>query len=322
MAFQVIGNAGGYWISGENMRYINKFMFNKFVLLLILFCSLGGLVLVDSPQSMPKKGSKSICVTFDQLPVEQTFVETDREQITADILSALKKHKVKAAGFVIGNNVLGQYDLLGNWLNEGHVLGNMTNSQQDLEAIGVDNFIKDISSGAEALNTMLEGFGQKKKYFRYPYLHYGNTIEEKRDVGEYLAHHNNSVAHVTIVVEDFLYNLSLEKLGDNPDSADLDQLGSQYLEHVMEQVTKAEAQATMVLHRSCRHILQLRANALNAMVLDELLAMLEENNYKFISLDKALADKLYDAPEAYFGSKGIGYIEMIRQSDTDFLPAD
>ncbi|MDH3889868.1 MAG: polysaccharide deacetylase family protein [candidate division Zixibacteria bacterium] len=269
-----------------------------------------------------KKTTGQICITFDELPVASSFTETDAKHVTSGLLRALKNHKAPAAGFVVGNSIEGNYDLLGAWLNDGHLLGSLTKSHQDLHQLGWEPFIRDLSNGHNALEPMLAGFGQKQRFFRYPFLHYGNTVEAKREVKRYLAANDIFTAHATIVVEDYLYNLSLEKLGDEIDSADYFSIGDEYLDHVLEQLKRAEGQASEVLKRRCRHILLLRANQLNAEFLDELLTRLEEQGYRFISLDDALDDELYSAPEAYFGARGVGYIEMIRNSDSDLLPAE
>ena len=76
-----------------------------------------------------------------------------------------------------------------------------------------------------------------------------------------------------------------------------------------------------MLKRECRQIIALRVNPLNALSLDDLLQALEARGYEFIALDRALQDELYAAPEAYFGARGVGYLDMIRTSDPDFLPA-
>jgi len=274
-----------------------------------------------SGQPLPKKKTRQICVTFDELPVSRGFGDVNRGEITARILNALQKHEAKAAGFVVADYIGGDFDLLGGWLNAGHVLGNLTNTHQDLHDLGAENFIREIEACDQALEPMLEGFGQKRRYFRYPFLHYGNNVEDKREVGGYLAARNRVVAHATVVTEDFLYNLSLEKLGDHPDTADITRIGSDYLSHVLEQLERAEQVATEVLHRDARQILLLRANRLNALVLDELLAAIAERGYEFISLDEALLDEVYGAPEAYFGSRVVGYLDMIKLSDPDLLPA-
>ena len=44
--------------------------------------------------------------------------------------------------------------------------------------------------------------------------------------------------------------------------------------------------------------------------------------YSFITLDEALSDDVYHETEAYFGPKGVGYLDMIYQSNADLLPAE
>ncbi len=269
-----------------------------------------------------KKSSKQICITFDELPVAISFGDVDRSAITYLILETLKKHKVKAAGFVVGNQIEDSFDILGEWLNNGHILGNMTYSNQDLHELGIEQYIADIAAGDKALETMLGGFGQKKRYFRYPYLHYGIDAEQKRQVKLFLDEHDYIIAHATILIEDYLYNLSLEKMGKFPDSAEYDILLNEYVNHVLDEIERMESVSQQVVTRPCRHIMRLKANRLNAVFLDEMLTQIEKMGYQFITLDKALSDKFFDAPEAYFGSRGISYIEMIQHSDPDHLPAE
>ena len=268
-----------------------------------------------------KKTSREICITFDELPASQGFGEVDRNAVTYLLLQALKKYDVKATGFVIGERIEDSYDILGQWLNDGHRLGSMTYSNQDLHQLGIEQFIGDIAAGHDALETMLSGFGQKKRYFRYPYLHYGNTVESKRQVKLYLEQYNIIPVHATVVIEDYLFNLSLEKLGKVPDSAAFEELMNEYINHVLDEVERSERLSKEVLKRSCRQILRLKANRLNAVYLDEMLTALKEMGFKFITLDRTLKDKLYSAPEAYFGARGVSYLEMIKQSDADLLPA-
>jgi peptidoglycan/xylan/chitin deacetylase (PgdA/CDA1 family) len=309
-----IAPSGKWEISARNVWIMS--------LPMVAVCLMAAFFGATLAEAAKKKATKEICITFDELPVATSFGKVDHQKVTADLLAALKKHEVKAAGFVVGKNINGQHDLLGAWLNDGHVLGSLTNSNQDLHLLAVESFIRDVAAGQAAMEPMLSGFGQEWRYFRYPFLHYGNTVEAKREVRRYLAANDMVIAHATVVVEDYLYNLAMEKLGEEIDSSDYFNLRSDYLEHVLDAVEQAEADATQVLKRRCRHILQLRANLLNAEYLDDLLTMLEEQGYRFIALDRALDDELYFAPEAYFGARGVGYIQMIRDSDSDLLPAE
>jgi peptidoglycan-N-acetylglucosamine deacetylase len=292
-------------------------------MVLAVYAGLSG-VRAEQPGSANDQAAikRQMCVTFDGLPLDRSFTDVDRRLITSEVLEAMDVHSAKGAGFVVGENIEDSYDLLGEWLNRGHVLGNLTYSHQDLHQIGSENFIREINLGAEALEVMLAGFGQKKRYFRYPYLHYGHSVADKREVRMFLAERNDVVTHASIVVEDYLYNLSLEKLGSKADSADYLELMGEYLNHVLDEVEKAESQSMQLLGRNCRHILQLRLNRLNAAFLNDMLIALKTMGYEFIPLDEALKDELYSRPEAYFESRGVSYLEMIFFSDPDLLPAE
>jgi hypothetical protein len=95
-----------------------------------------------------------------------------------------------------------------------------------------------------------------------------------------------------------------------------------YLNHVLDELDRVERLGKNLAGRPVKHILLLRANQLNAAYLEELLRALEEAGYKFIPLDDALKDQVYSMPEAYYGLKGLGYLDMIQQSDPDLVPAE
>jgi len=265
---------------------------------------------------------RDICVTFDELPAAKSFEEVDREAITYLILDALKRHKVASTGFVVGQEIGQSFDILGQWLNQGHMLGSMTYSNQDYNYIGIEAFLADIRRGMDVVEPMLSGFGQKQRYFRYPYLHYGSTPEERKQAALFIEDRNLQVVHATIVPEDYLFNLSLEKLGKFPDSASFDNLRDEYLNHLLEEVERVERLALELVKRPVKHILLLRANRLNAVYLDDLLGAIEDAGYGFISLNEALKDKVYSQKEAYYSLKGVGYLDMIQQSNPDLLPAE
>lgn len=296
--------------------------FSLMLLLIFLALSLPALAQKKGGgKTRSKSAAREIAITFDELPVGEYFREVDRQAVTDTILKVLKAHKVKAVGFVVGSHIKGSYDLLGRWLNDGHRLGNLTLSYQDFNQLDAENFIKDIVAGAKTLESMLAGFGQKHRYFRYPFLHYGDEYTKKKRVESFLDEYNVRVAHATVVVEDYLYNLTVERTGGQMDSAAGDKLLNEYLNHVMDQIERSERLSKDILNRRCRQILQLKASQLNGMFLDEMLTAIERAGYRFITLDRALQDKLYDTDEAYIGMRGLGYLDMILLSDPDLLPA-
>lgn len=272
--------------------------------------------------SKKEKTKKEICISFDELPAAVGFHDVDREAVTYLILQALKKYNVKAVGFVVGEQIQESFDILGEWLNNGHTLGNMTYSNQDLNQLGISQFIDDIKHGEQELDPMIKGFGQRKKYFRYPYLHYGNTSEKKKELSLYLDSKHFHVVPATVIIEDYLYNMSLDKMGKEPDTTAYFALMNEYINNVLDEIEASENLSLEVLGRPCKQILKLRANRINAVFLDEMLGAIKEMGYTFISVDTALKDKAFHRPEAYFGSGTVNFLQMLKESDPDFLPAE
>ncbi len=261
------------------------------------------------------KGIKKICVTFDNLPAEREYGERERVEVNDGILKTLENHKILAAGFVVGDNIAGDWEIIVRWLDAGHTIGFMTYSGQDIENAPIDIFMADVAKGKEVVEDLLQTYKQKERYFRYPYLHYGSSPEVRNRVEGLITEQKITIAHVSIVVEDFVYNLTLEKLLNGRDSLKIMQLRDEYIEHILERLGNAETLAMDIVNRPVRHILQLRANRINSLFLEDILAVLADKGYEFTTLESALKDKVYKILEDYYGTQGLSYLERIKISE-------
>jgi len=270
-----------------------------------------GLYAADLPA---RNMAGEICITLDDLPVVRVHNRTERLQITEAILSALQQFDAKAAGFVVGNNVDGDWDILKAWLDAGHVLGNHTYSHPDLNEVAIDQYVVDVEKGQAAVESLLVRSGQTKRYFRYPYLHYGCIDTIKSSAAHYLKKKGYVPAHVSVDTEDYAFNLRLEKLTPSSDSLEYANLRDEYVAHILEQVKGAETLSDRIFGRQVRQILLLHANRLNGYFLADLLRALRDRGYTFISLDEALADPAYSVPESYTGPKGLSYLERLTET--------
>ena len=154
--------------------------------IMLLPASFGQSQVLYAEDLPPQKMSGEICITLDDLPVVRVHNRTERLQITEAILSALKLFDAKAAGFVLGNNIEDDQDILKAWLDAGHVLGNHTYSHPDLNEVAIDQYVVDVEKGQAAVESLLVRSGQTKRYFRYPYLHYGCVDTIKTSAARYL----------------------------------------------------------------------------------------------------------------------------------------
>ncbi len=278
--------------------------------------------------SSAKNGKKSsapvrqIAVTFDDLPVVRVYESAERRAITRRILDALHERKIKSAGFVIGDNIDSDWDILAAWLEDGHVLGNHTNSHQDLHTTEPELFISDMITGARTIESFLSGFGQKKRYFRFPFLHYGETAKVRKQILSLLKENHVIVADVSVDTEDYLYNLTMESIRFSTDSTTFAQLRQEYLEHILMSLAKAESLAAQIVHRPVKQIMLLHVNRLNAMFLGDLLDAIAAEGYQFISFEKAIKDPIYRKLDNYFGPNGLSKLERIARSDPKYRPDD
>ncbi len=281
---------------------------------------LGTPVSVDSSKSAPKAEKKTyakkIAITFDYLPGDQIYTPEEIVQINDAILATLKKYNAPAAGFVVGEYIEGtEWEIVVKWLDQGHIIGFLTYSGQGLYDAPLGMFIKDVMKGKQSVEDLVTTYHQQGRYFRYPFLHYPADERTKQLIIDELVKAGIRIAHASVVTEDFVYNMTLEKILPAADSATLAHLEREYLDHILERLGHFESVAQEVAGRPVRQILQLRVNRLNAMFLDDVLAELQDKGYQFVDLHHALGDWVYRKDETYFGTMGLSYLERIKFSD-------
>ena len=260
--------------------------------------------------------TKEICITLDDLPVVRVPDRQARQRITLRLLTALDKYDVLATGFVVGNNIGEDEDLLASWLLSGHTLGNHTYNHPDIGEVPLPLYLKDVEKGHNAIEGLLVQADQPRRYFRPPLLHYGATAAVRDSLMAYLDGQGYILAHVTIDNDDYLYNMQYEKLSAGPDSISIPRLGQEYIEHIRKQTESAENLAQKVAGRPVRQILLLHASQLNGRFLSDLLAMLKDKGYRFVTLDSALADPIFRQPDPYLGPKGISFLERLASASS------
>ncbi|SYZ73945.1 exported hypothetical protein [Candidatus Zixiibacteriota bacterium] len=275
----------------------------------------------DAGSSSIKPVGKRICITFDDIPAENTYEKETRKEIFAGITAALERHHVPAAGFVVGENLEDNLDLLTLWAGKGFTFGFLPYSNQDINDVPIEAYIDDIDKGKDAVKDLMAMNRQKERFFRFPFLRYGGTKEIRDQVLDYLAGEDISVAHATVLTEDFVYNLSLEKNLNILDSSKRAELQREYVNHIISCLGKAEVLAKEVAGRPVLQILQLHANRINGIFLEAVLTAIEKRGYRYISLGEALKDDIYGTKDTYYNEQYVSFLERIKYSNPDLIPA-
>ena len=135
-----------------------------------------------TPQELKKYDAYYIGNT-NQKVIYLTFDAGYENGYTPAILDALKKHKVKATFFLVGNYVATQPELINRMLEEGHQVANHTYSHPNMSVISTQSSFQ---SELEKLEKAYEEVCGKQmvKYYRPPQGKYSvNNLKMAKDLG-------------------------------------------------------------------------------------------------------------------------------------------
>lgn len=260
---------------------------------------------------------KQVCFTFDDLPlVGYGGNQATQNQIFDNLVSQLLKNQIPAIGFVnesklfrSNSTVPEQIVLLNQWITNGLDLGNHTFSHPDFNKVSLEVFARDVIKGEQNSNELLKSQGKKLIYFRHPFLHCGNTKLKADSLESFLAERGYTVAPVTIDNEDYLFALAYHRAKRNRNTTLANQIGNDFICYIGKKLNYYERQSNNLFGRDIPHILLLHASLLNADYIDELADLFRRKNYRFISLDEALKDSVYQTPITVYGNWGISWID-------------
>jgi len=286
--------------------------------LLIAPALLGSLLFASDE---PKPAEKKILLTFDTLPAMKPMGYWTPREISNMILRSLERSNIKAAGFVVAEKVEDDpttFIVLEDWATRGHILGNQTFGNVDLNELSAEDFLHHAEDGQKPIWAAAKRFNFNFRYFRFPQLHEGNTAGKKKDVRNALRDGGYQIVPVTVKTSDYRFNRAfIEK---QKAQGSTDELKSAYLKHVGEMLDHAEKQSTAVFEHQITQILWLHAGIATAFFLDDLINMLRERGYQFVSLPDALKDPAFKTAETYVGPLGLSFLDRV--AATRNLPYD
>lgn len=241
-----------------------------------------------------RKSAPQIAITMDDFSWANAVHQTAAQRNQA-ILETLSGHSLHAALFVLGRNIEDQEgkDLLSQWNDGGHLIGNHTYSHRNFSAttVSLATFEQDILR-AEAL---LLPFSKFQKYFRFPMLKEGETAAKRDGLRQFLNVHGYRVGHVTIDNSDWIVDQRLTARLKTDPKADLKPYRDFYLEHMWDRAQYYDNLAHQVLGRPVKHTVLMHFNLLNGLFLDDLLSMFKNKGWQLISAQEAFSDPVFAA---------------------------
>jgi len=231
-----------------------------------------------------------VAVTMDDFNIYDAPTMSGEARNQA-ILDALRRHNLKAAGFVAGKYVDTEKNLplLRSWDERRHMIANHTYSHANYADADFGKYTQDILRN-EAL---LKQFSHFRKFLRFPYLKEGRTIEQRDKMRAFLKEQGYRNGHVTIDNSDWYIDGRLRARLKNDPKADVTLYRDFYLSHIWERASYYDDLSNRTLGRSVRHTLLIHHNVLNGMFLGDLLQMFVRKGWKLIHAEEAFKDPVF-----------------------------
>ncbi len=237
-----------------------------------------------------------LAITFDDLPSHGAHPPAiSRLDIVQSILATLQREKLPPTyGFMNGVRTeehATTLAVLEAWRAAGQPLGNHTWSHPNLDNTLPYQFEADIEANQPLLRTLMPD--RDWHWFRYPFLHEGETVEKHREIRKWLADNHYQIAEVTMDFEDYLWNDPYTRCTAKNDPAALQELHDSYLATADQYITLYRAYAKLVYGHDIPYILLMHVGAFDARMLPDLLALYRKRGFTFITLPQAAADPAY-----------------------------
>lgn len=249
---------------------------------------------------------KEIAVTIDDLPLNGQQFEAKRLQaMTHKLLAGINKHHIPVVGFVnesllyIPHETDARIAVLKSWSDGGVELGNHTFSHMGFKNATLADYEDDFIRGEAVTKLLMKQNGQKPRYFRHPFLQMGASAELEKSFESFIAERGYKIVPVTIDTMDWMFLAAYAKARTQNDSEMLKRVSDEYLKFVALKIDSCENISNDLFGRAIKHILLLHANELNADNYDALVKVFKDKGYKFISVEDALKDSVYQSPDKY-----------------------
>ena len=245
-----------------------------------------------------------LAITVDDLPVHGDLpVGMTRAEIAKKMIEAFKDKGVPGVyGLVNAKNIGANGDtekdsVLKIWADAGFPLGNHTFSHIDLNSASVQAFEDEIVANEPVLKELMGS--RDWHWFRYPYLHEGDTLEKRHAIRKYLSDHGYKIAQVTLDFGDYAWNNPYARCVAKQDTQAIEWLKSSYLQTAKDDIALDRKLSVMLFGRDIKYVLLMHIGALDSILLPDLLDLFKREGFDFISLEDAQKDPAYQSdPDA------------------------
>ncbi|MGM9515815.1 polysaccharide deacetylase family protein [Roseateles sp. DB2] len=210
------------------------------------------------------------------------------------ILAAIRKHRVQAALFVTCGNGADRPEglaLVKAWSDAGQLLGNHTMTHPDLNSpqLSLEQYQDEI----QRCQQILAGQPGLQRWFRFTFLREGKPEAKRDGMRTWMKEQGWRNAYVSLDTSDWRLNEFLEARLKADPQAEVEDIRQAYLDHLWQRAQAYQALSRRLQGRDIAQVLLAHHNLLNALFLDDALAMFKAKGWQFISPAEAFEDPIY-----------------------------
>jgi peptidoglycan/xylan/chitin deacetylase (PgdA/CDA1 family) len=276
-------------------------------------------------------GKLKVALTFDDLPINGWQAPGDKQSDYArDTIKVLKKHRIPPSyGFINASKLERNPDgalALKLWVEGGHPLANHTYNHLDFTKNSTEDFQREILRNEPALELLMppEAFRGKHdwRWFRYPFLHEGDTLEKRRAVRAFLATNGYRIAQTTLDFEDYLWNGAYGRCIATKDEHAKRWLRESYIRAATEFTQLQIDLSRQVFGRDIHHVMLLHLGAFSSHILPDLFDVLKKQGFEIVTLEEAQTDPVYQIDPDFPEVRGGTHTELLMQAKNIPWPPD
>ena len=260
--------------------------------------------------------AQEISLTFDDLPNHGNLPPgVTRADVARTFVANLKPAGVEFYGFINAGRAEGdavQNEVLRIWREGGFPLASHSFTHMSLHDNTPEDFKRNIDQNEAALEALMAG--ENWKWFRYPYLREGDTVEKRREIRAYLKQQGYRTAQVTIDFGDYMWNAPYARCLEKGDQDAVEDLMSLYLDAAEESLEGGQELAQMLFDRDVKHTLLLHIGAFTGLMLPDLFELLDDLEFKVITLAEAHSDPAYESDPDVAITRGETFLRQMAQA--------
>jgi hypothetical protein len=232
------------------------------------------------------------------------------------LIQKLKEYKVPATGFLQGGMISdGEklYPVRANiarlWIDAGFDVGLGGFKHIALYDTTAEEYIANIEKNERVAKQLLGDKGSPPRYFSYPFLNVGKTVDDRAKVESWLASRGYTPVKYTVDNSEWMYSYAYDMARNDNDVNTMSEIRAAYLAYMSKMFDHYEAYSEEMFGRDISQTMVLTPSRLITDTADEFFAMVIKRGYRFVPIEEAQSDPAYKTKENFTGEAGISWFE-------------